>query len=129
VINVSSGAARGTTAGWSAYAAAKAGVQAMTSVAGLEVSEHGVSVVAMQPGIVDTGMQVEIRASSEEQFTRENVERFRGYKERGLLRPPKHPARLIVWLCGPDGEAYNGQTVRLDDPEMAAKVGLEPMGR
>ena len=129
IVNVSSGAARGTTAGWSAYSAAKAGVEAMTSVTSRELADRDIRVVGVRPGIVDTEMQVEIRSSGEEQFTRENVDRFRGYKERGLLRPPEHPARLIVWLLGDDAAEYNGTTVALDDPEIAAKVDLEPMAR
>jgi NAD(P)-dependent dehydrogenase (short-subunit alcohol dehydrogenase family) len=129
IVNVSSGAARGTTSGWSAYSAAKAGVEAMTSVAARELANRDIRIVGMRPGLVDTEMQVEIRASGEEQFTRENVDRFHGYKERGLLRPPEHPARLIAWLLGDEAAEYNGTTVVLDDPEIAAKVDLEPMGR
>jgi NAD(P)-dependent dehydrogenase (short-subunit alcohol dehydrogenase family) len=129
IVNVSSGAARGTTAGWSAYSAAKAGAEAMTSVAAREVQAHGVRVLAVRPGIVDTEMQVEIRASTEDRFTQENVERFHAHKTRGLLRPPEHPARLIVWLLSDEAHEYNGQTVSIDDPEIAAKVELEPMSR
>jgi NAD(P)-dependent dehydrogenase (short-subunit alcohol dehydrogenase family) len=129
IVNVSSGAARGTTAGWGAYSAAKAGVEAMTSVAAREVAGTDIRVVGVRPGIVDTDMQVEIRASSEERFTRENVERFRGYKDRGVLRPPEHPARLIVWLLSDEAAPYSGTTVAIDDPEIAARIGLEPIGR
>jgi NAD(P)-dependent dehydrogenase (short-subunit alcohol dehydrogenase family) len=129
IVNVSSGSARGTVAGWSAYSAAKAGVEAMTSVAAREVADSGVRINSIRPGIVDTELQVEIRASSEEQFTRDNVERYRSYPERGLLRPPEHPARLILWLLSPEADAVNGELLVLDDPTVAAKVGLTPMGR
>jgi NAD(P)-dependent dehydrogenase (short-subunit alcohol dehydrogenase family) len=129
IVNVSSGAARGTTYGWSAYSAAKAGVEALTGVLAREVANHGVRVNAVRPGIVDTEMQVEIRGSDAEHFSPENVERFRGYKERGLLRNPDDPARLILWLLSPEADDINGETLAIDDPEVAAKIGLVPMGR
>jgi len=116
-------------AGWSAYSAAKAGVEAMTSVAAREVADSGVRINAVRPGIVDTELQVEIRSSSEEQFTSENVERYRSYPDRGLLRPPEHPARLILWLLSPEADNVNGELLVLDDPDVAARVGLTPMGR
>lgn len=129
IVNVSSGAARGTTYGWSAYSAAKAGVEVFTGVLAREVANSGVRVNAVRPGIVDTEMQVEIRGSSEDRFSPENVERFRGYKERGLLRNPDDPARLILWLLSPEADDINGETLAIDDPGVAAKIGLVPMGR
>lgn len=129
IINVSAGAARGTTVGWSAYSAAKAGVEAFTSVLAREIEGQGVLVNAVRPGIVDTEMQVEIRGSSAERFSSENVERFRGYKERGLLRQPDDPARLMVWLLSEQATEIHGQVLAIDDPEVAARVGLQPMGR
>ena len=129
IVNVSSGSARGTTAGWSAYSAAKAGVEAMTGVLAREVGDRGVRVNAVRPGIVDTEMQAEIRGSSADQFTPENVERFRGYKERGLLRDPSDPARLILWLLTPEAGDRNGEVLAIDDPDVAARIGLEPIGR
>lgn len=129
IVNVSSGAARGTTAGWSAYSAAKAGVEALTSVAAREVGSGGVRINAIRPGIVDTEMQVEIRSSSEEDFTIENVQRFRAYKERGALRPPEDPAHLILWLLGPDADNRNGEVFAIDDPDVSARIGLEVRSR
>ena len=94
-----------------------------------EVADRGVRVNAVRPGIVDTDMQVEIRSSTEEQFGSENVERFRGYKERGLLRKPEDPARLILWLLSPEADEVNGEVLAIDDPAVASRVGLAPMGR
>lgn len=129
IVNVSSGAARGTTYGWSAYSAAKAGVEAMTSVLARELAGQDIRVCGARPGIVDTEMQVEIRQTGEGAFTPENVERFHRYKEEGLLRSPADPARLILWLLGPEAADLNGQTVAIDDPAIAAAIGLRPMGR
>jgi NAD(P)-dependent dehydrogenase (short-subunit alcohol dehydrogenase family) len=104
-------------------------VETLTRVLAVELQGSGIRVNAMRPGIVDTEMQVEIRAAPEERFGSENVSRFRGYKERGLLRPPEHPARLILWMLSDEAADLNGEVLALDDPEVAAKVGLEPGGR
>ncbi|HEX6506228.1 MAG TPA: SDR family NAD(P)-dependent oxidoreductase [Chloroflexota bacterium] len=127
IINVSSGAARGRTAGWSAYSASKAGVESLTKVLAIEVGDRGVHVNAIRPGIVDTDMQVEIRSTPEELF--DSVERFRGYKERGALRSPDDPARLVLWLLSEEADNLNGEVLNIDDPEVAARMGLVPMGR
>jgi NAD(P)-dependent dehydrogenase (short-subunit alcohol dehydrogenase family) len=129
IVTVSSGAARGTTAGWSAYSAAKAAVEALTGVLAREVAGRDVVVLAVRPGIVDTEMQVEIRASTAERFGSDNLERFRGYHAHGLLRPPEEPARLILWALTEDAAAYHGGVVSIDDPEIAPKIGLTPSGR
>ena len=129
IVNVTSGAAKGTTVGWSAYASGKACAEALTTVLAREVADRGVRVNAVRPGIVDTDMQVEIRSSTEEQFGSENLERFRGYKERGLLRKPEDPARLILWLLSPEADEVNGEVLAIDDPAVASRVGLAPMGR
>jgi NAD(P)-dependent dehydrogenase (short-subunit alcohol dehydrogenase family) len=129
IVNVSSGAAKGTTMGWSAYAAAKAGVEALTKSIAVENGDKGIRANAVRPGIVETDMQAEIRQSTEEDFGRANVERFRSYKERGILREPEDPAKLILWLLSPEAENLNGEVLAIDDPEVAAKIGLEPRGR
>ncbi len=129
IVNVSSGAARGTTFGWSAYSSSKAGVEALTGVLSREVAGRGIQVIAVRPGIVDTAMQVTIRDSSEAGFSRENLDRFRGYKTQGKLRRPEDPARLIVWALSPEAERFNGQSIAIDDPEIAGRLGLETIAR
>lgn len=129
IVNVTTGAVRGGTASWSAYSSGKAGVETFTKVLALETDGTGIRVNAMRPGIVDTEMQVDIRSSTKEQFGDENLARFRGYKERGVLRPPEHPARLILWMLSEEADDLNGEVLVLDDPETAARVGLEPRGR
>jgi NAD(P)-dependent dehydrogenase (short-subunit alcohol dehydrogenase family) len=129
IVNVSSGAARGHTAAWSAYSAAKAGVETMTRVLGIELEGTGVRANAIRPGVVDTEMQVEIRSAPEAQFGAENLSRFRGFKERGVLRPPEEPARLILWLLSPEADEINGDVLAIDDPEVSARIGLAPRSR
>lgn len=74
LINISSGAAWGGYAGWSAYCAGKAGVALMTQCIALEEAAAGLRAHAVAPGVVDTDMQAEIRACSEEDFP--SLERF-----------------------------------------------------
>jgi NAD(P)-dependent dehydrogenase (short-subunit alcohol dehydrogenase family) len=129
IINVSAGVASGRMASWSAYSAAKAGLETLTKVMAREVGERGVRVNVVRPGIVDTDMQDEIRGTSEDLFGRENLERYRAYKERGVLRPPEDPARLILWVLSPESDELNGEILAIDDPETAAKIGLTPIAR
>ena len=75
LINVSSGAATRPYVGWASYCAAKAAVDQLTRVVALEEAHHGLSAYAVAPGVVDTGMQEAIRASSPDDFP--EVERFR----------------------------------------------------
>jgi len=129
IINLSAGVATGRMAAWSAYSAAKAGLETLTKVIAREVGDRGVRANVVRPGIVDTDMQAEIRETDERLFGRENLERYRGYKERGLLRDPEDPAKLILWVLSPEADDLNGEILAIDDPEVAAKIGLVPMGR
>lgn len=74
LINISSGAAWGGYAGWSAYCAGKAGVALLTQCIALEEAEAGLRAHAVAPGVVDTEMQALIRSSAEEDFP--SLERF-----------------------------------------------------
>lgn len=78
LINVSSGAAWKAYEGWGAYCAGKAGVERLTEVVALEEADIGLRAHSVAPGVVDTGMQTLIRASSESAFP--EVERFRQLK-------------------------------------------------
>jgi benzil reductase ((S)-benzoin forming) len=98
VINISSGAGRRPVRGWSAYCAAKAGLDMASRVAALEAGARGraVEVVSLAPGVIDTGMQGAVRGASPEEFA--DVERFRRMKAEGTLRPPADVAADILRL-------------------------------
>lgn len=68
LLNVSSGAAQSGYAGWSAYCAAKAGVDRLTECVQLEEAASGLRAHAIAPGVVDTDMQALIRATPAERF-------------------------------------------------------------
>ena len=98
IINISSGAGRRPIFGWSAYCAAKAGLDMASRVVAAECEARGmaVDVVSLAPGVIDTGMQEVVRAASPERFA--DVERFRAMKQQGELRPAQDVAADILRL-------------------------------
>jgi benzil reductase ((S)-benzoin forming) len=98
VINISSGAARRPIFGWSAYCAAKAGLDMASRVVALEAATRGlaVEVASLAPGVIDTSMQATVRGASAEDFA--DVERFRAMKAEGTLRPAADVAADILRL-------------------------------
>ncbi len=98
VVNISSGAAKRPLAGWSAYCAAKAGLEMATRAAALEASvrDTTLAICSLAPGVVDTPMQAQVRGATAEQFP--DVARFRAMKLEGALRPAEDVARDMVKL-------------------------------
>lgn len=98
IVNISSGAGRRPVFGWSAYCASKAGLDMASRTVALECEARGlaVEVVSLSPGVIDTGMQAEVRGAPAERFA--DVERFRRMKEEGALRPADDVAADILRL-------------------------------
>jgi len=120
IINVSSGAADQVVIGWSAYCAAKAGVDQFTRVLAAEVESYGIMVNSAHPGIVDTQMQSEIRSTSSERFPERG--RFERFYQMGQLRPPEEAARFLLWLASPFADDVTGQIVRITDEEVRRRI-------
>ena len=116
IINISSGAARRPIFGWSAYCAAKAGLDMASRAVALECESRGlaVEVVSLAPGVIDTPMQAVVREASAERFR--DVERFRAMKAEGALRPASDVAADILRLEA--AGALRGEPLR-DLREMA----------
>lgn len=98
IINISSGAGRRPLSGWSAYCAAKAGLDMASRVVALEAATRGraVEVVSLAPGVIDTAMQALVRGASVDDFP--DIERFRQMKAEGTLRTPEEVAADILRL-------------------------------
>ena len=117
IINVSSGAATGQgIVRASAYSVSKAGLDMLTRTVAAELDGTDIAVVSVYPGVVNTDMQAEIRQAPADRFGAATSARFQGFHERGELLDPAQPARLIAALCGPAGQGYHGQAVRISDP-------------
>jgi benzil reductase ((S)-benzoin forming) len=98
IINISSGAGRRAIFGWSAYCAAKAGLDMATRVVAEEAMARGepVEAVSLAPGVIDTPMQAVVRGADATAFP--DVERFRTMKADGTLRPAADVAADILRL-------------------------------
>jgi benzil reductase ((S)-benzoin forming) len=81
IVNISSGAANHTIAGWSAYCAAKAAMKMYLDCVAVE--HPGVQVKHIDPGVMDTDMQKDIRAVAPESFP--VSEQFHQLKQDGKL--------------------------------------------
>ncbi|QLQ18384.1 MAG: SDR family NAD(P)-dependent oxidoreductase [Exiguobacterium profundum] len=108
------GAARRPLEGWSAYCAGKAGLAMLTRSVHLEYGAAGVQVYGFAPGVVDTGMQGEIRASGMNEVSQ---------IPRAALALADQPARAIAWLCGPQAAGLAGQELDVREPGLRASAG------
>ena len=102
---ISSGAARNVYEGWSAYCAGKAAVDQWVRTVGAEQRRRGgrVRVVAVAPGVVESAMQQEIRATSERDFP--EAPRFRALHRDGELRDASEVATELWALIRGDVES------------------------
>ena len=96
VVNVSSGAGKYPIDGWVSYCASKAAIDMLSQTVQMEQDKRGtgVKIFALSPGVVDTGMQGQIRESDVSRFS--TVQKFRDYKAKGELAPPEEVGRKIV---------------------------------
>lgn len=85
LVNISSGAANRSIPSWAAYCASKAAINRLSESFFIEERERGhkPKVYAISPGVIDTDMQVNIRASSAEDFS--EVQNFIDLKSNSKL--------------------------------------------
>lgn len=103
VLSISSGLGRRPMASQSPYCAAKAGIDHFSRCVALEeaLHPHGAHIVSLAPGVIDTDMQVQLRAGDADRFP--DLARFQGLKDSGLLTPADEAARMVLaYLERPD---------------------------
>jgi benzil reductase ((S)-benzoin forming) len=98
IINITSGAGRHPYFGWGLYCTAKTAINMLTRCTALEQRSrsHPVSICAVEPGVVDTDMQADIRQATDLNFP--DRPRFMRLAESGGLLSPEKVARLILDL-------------------------------
>ena len=104
IVNVSSVAAIVGNRGQVNYAAAKGALQSATKSLALEVASRGVTVNAVAPGVIDTGM-------SAAAFDKEAIERLVPMKRAGH---PDEVADLIGFLCSSQAGYITGQMISIN---------------
>jgi 3-oxoacyl-[acyl-carrier protein] reductase len=91
--------------GYGAYAATKAGVEALTRVLANELRGRNITVNAVAPGPTATDLFLTGKAP-------EVVERLRLLAPLERLGRPQDVAAAVAFLAGPDGAWINGQVLR-----------------
>jgi NAD(P)-dependent dehydrogenase (short-subunit alcohol dehydrogenase family) len=107
LVNISSGAAtKGSAGEYVHYAAAKAGVDALTVGLAEEVADQGIRVVGVAPGLVHTG----IHADAGEP---ERPERIARTVPLGRAGEPDEVAAAVAWLMSDEASYVTGATLRV----------------
>lgn len=107
IVNVSSAAATlGSAHEYVHYAAAKAGVEAMTVGLAKELADQGVRVNAVAPGMVRTDIHAAAGAA-------DRLERVLPRIPMGRIGEPAEIAPAIAWLLGPEAAYVTGTSIRV----------------
>lgn len=114
VVNVTSIHARFTEPGSLAYDVSKAGLEAATRTAAIELAPDGVLVNAVAPGFVSTRMSV---VDGVDELKSDDFQDIYVRKGRLPLRraaEPEEVAETIVWLASPSNTYVTGQVLTVD---------------
>ena len=106
VVNVSSVIALGGNPGQANYAAAKAGLVALTRTLAREVGSRGITVNAVAPGFVATDMTAGLPEPARKQL----IERI----ALDRLGTPEDVAQAVAFLCSPAGSYITGHVLVVD---------------
>jgi 3-oxoacyl-[acyl-carrier protein] reductase len=117
IVNVSSISAARPLPGQSAYAAAKAGVEAMTKTVAVEVARRGITVNAIAPGLMNTG------------FVAEMDEDWSAAMPPRRIAEPEEVAGLVRYLVSDEASYVNGAVLNIDGGLTAGLAIFSPRGR
>lgn len=107
LVSISSGAATlGSPGEYVQYAAAKAGVDALTLGLAQEVADQGVRVVGVAPGLVETTIHADAGDPG-------RLARVAGRVPLGRAGTPAEVADAVAWLASPEASYVTGTTLRV----------------
>jgi len=109
IVNLSSTSALGNR-GQANYSTAKAGLQAFTRTAAIELGPYNINVNAVAPGFIDTEMtrQTAVRRGIDpEEYKRMRAKNI----PLGRVGEPRDVANVIAFLCSEDAAFVSGQII------------------
>ena len=109
IINVTSGLGLIAMPLFGVYSVAKAGVIHLTRILAEELRDYNIQVNGLDPGVMDTRMQEELRNLGPGVLGDEIHREFSGYKVKGILKPPEKVARLAVFLASEESNSITGE--------------------
>ncbi len=112
IVNIASTEALGATARNSPYAAAKAGVTGLTRALAVELGKEGITVNAICPGPIATGMTEKVSDADKAVYAHRRTA-LRRYGQ------PEEVAHMTLSLCLPAASYITGVTIPVDGGLMA----------
>lgn len=108
IVNTSSWTAAGAMPGLAAYAATKAGLEALARTVAVEVGHHGIRINNVSPGIIATPMASGVLAS-------ETAARpFLRHTPLQRIGTAEEVADAVLWLLSDDARFVTGQSIVFD---------------
>ncbi|HWQ30556.1 MAG TPA: SDR family NAD(P)-dependent oxidoreductase [Negativicutes bacterium] len=119
IVNMSSVAAKVGSPQASVYAAAKAGVIALTNSLAREVAENNININAVCPGIIRTNMwegQLDLMTNNADKSVKDEVFRNFSSSQIPMKRPqePEDIANMVLFLTSDMSRNITGQNINVD---------------
>lgn len=116
IINITSGVHRSARKGAAHYAASKAALTMFTKVLALELSEYGINVNSVSPGLIDVGPQMPVT-----QAYKDSLVKMIPWQRMGR---PEEIAKAVLFLASEDAEYITGESLEVDGGAGAGRYFL-----